>query len=377
MAEKDKRLDIQFGSFACSVQGFDDPVVPVQQVLQALQNLLEEMPELADASISFDSAAIDRLMGEVARRADIDEENVEIVPGLIIVHRSDAVAGRPREQRKSEDQEVWSRPFPADDAPADEIAREEPDEEPGYVNIFASASGGEYSHAEEMGEGPAEEETYDDESFGARLRAAAEDELEGAEETPAADIFADIGDTSGGVFADPMNDSAEAEEQDEEEGYTSLNFFSASGREENGAAGISKAADHANLFSGPGAEEEDRESASVELLFGNFAGHSEQPRGPAEEKYTAAKLAKRAGVDTVPELMVSAAAWMVLLQGQTSFTRKDVIKVFETIPGDHPNTLEARIKGFGKAVRNGQLIMIEDGVFGLARTELDRFQSLL
>jgi hypothetical protein len=51
--------------------------------------------------------------------------------------------------------------------------------------------------------------------------------------------------------------------------------------------------------------------------------------------------------------------------------------VFETIPGDHPKTLEARIKGFGKAVRNGQLVAIGDGVFGLARTQLERFESVL
>ena len=37
MASGGKRLDLQFGSFACSVQGFDDPVTPVQQVLQAMQ----------------------------------------------------------------------------------------------------------------------------------------------------------------------------------------------------------------------------------------------------------------------------------------------------------------------------------------------------
>jgi len=51
--------------------------------------------------------------------------------------------------------------------------------------------------------------------------------------------------------------------------------------------------------------------------------------------------------------------------------------VFESIPGEHSKSLEARIKGFGKSVRNGQMIMVEDGVFGLSRTELDRFQSLL
>ena len=52
----------------------------------------------------------------------------------------------------------------------------------------------------------------------------------------------------------------------------------------------------------------------------------------------------------VADLMVSAAAWMVLIQGQTAFTRREVIDVFEGIPGEHSKTLEARIKGFVRPI---------------------------
>jgi hypothetical protein len=115
--------------------------------------------------------------------------------------------------------------------------------------------------------------------------------------------------------------------------------------------------------------------ARIEQLFRD----AEEPPEtlPEAEERTAASLAEAAGATTVSDLMVAAAAWMVLLQGQTSFSRRDVIKVFETIPGDHPKTLEARIKGFGKAVRNGQLVTIGEGEFGLSRAEVDRFESLL
>jgi hypothetical protein len=97
----------------------------------------------------------------------------------------------------------------------------------------------------------------------------------------------------------------------------------------------------------------------------------------ADEGYTAAGLAQTAGAETAADLMVSAAAWMVLIKGQTTFTRRDVIEVYETIPGKHSKTAETRVKGFGKAVRDGQMIMVEDGVYGLSRTELERFQLLL
>ena len=439
MSGTTKRLDLQFGSFACSVQGFDDPVQPVQQVLQALQNLLEETPELGDSGISFDAEAIERLIGEIARRADLAEEDVEIVPGLIIVHRSgDAAAGDAQTHGGAYDEggEASSRPFfagAADTADADTSGSEQADAEgpeeshepdavedaePGYINIF-TPGGDAGAHADaETGSGlftaaaggmpePAEAETAPaDDPFAARLgrmttaetdaagagpHAAAEDgpgdELG---DDPIRDIFADPGESAdGGVFADPMAAKTGAEPVDED---APVNFFSApdgtdeSGDEIGDEPGASGPSDSGNMFASvePEDAEEDQaedpgedteESERVEVLFGRSDDQPEVEE--AGEGYTAAGLAVTAGAETVADLIVCAAAWMVLLQGQTTFTRHDVIDVFETIPGEHSKTLEARIKGFGKAVRNGQLIMIEDGVYGLSRTELERFQSLL
>ena len=398
MSGTTKRLDLQVGSFAVSVQGFDDPVQPVQQVLQALQNLLEETPELADAGISFDAEAIERLVGEVARRADIAEENVEIVPGLIIVHRGggDAAAGDP--EVYGDEDEAWSRPFVAGaadtDTPGSEHADAEvpeasgepeavEDAEPGFINIFAPGV-----HADvDAGGGPGTDPDAADDGA--------------PEDGPARDIFADTGASAGGsVFADPMaaNTGAEPVDQDDP-----VNFFSAPDRtdesgDEPGDSGLSDSglsdsgpsdsgpSDSGNVFAsvksddaGENTREEpgggDEDSERVETLFGRSEDQPEVEE--ADEGYSAAGLAQTAGAETVAELMVSAAAWMVLLQGQTTFARREVIDVFDTIPGKHSKTLEARIKGFGKAVRNGQLIMVEDGVFGLSRTELERFQSLL
>jgi hypothetical protein len=199
--------------------------------------------------------------------------------------------------------------------------------------------------------------------------------------------------TDGGIFADPMAANTAAEPVD---GDSTVNFFSnmadadsagdetevlelAASRNVFADAGLGARLEDdelRNSASGPGQDEgEDEESERGEALFGRSEDQPEIEE--ADEGYTAAGLAKAANAETVPELMVSAAAWMVLIQGQTTFTRHDVIDVFESIPGEHSKTLEARIKGFGKAVRNGHLIMIEDGVFGLSRAELDRFQSLL
>jgi len=389
MSDAIKRLDLQFGSFACSVQGFDDPVQPVQQVLQALQNLLEETPALADAGISFDAEAIERLVGEVARRADIDEENVEIVPGLIIVHRRGSdYAGQ------DDGGGAWAQPFIAGaadtgdtEAPGSDLAAAETSDAetsdaeegaaPGFVNIFTPGGDADAGY-----EPDTEPEAADDSS---------------PEDAPLRDIFADTGESTGGsVFADPMaaNTGAEpgGEPVDRED---PVNLFEApdhadeSGDEPGDSGpGDSGSGDIGNVFASvdsedageetpadPGEPDEDEDSERVETLFGRSEDQPEVEE--ADEGYTAAGLAQTAGAETVAELMVSAAAWMVLIQGQTTFKRRDVVEVFESIPGEHSKTLEARIKGFGKAVRNGQMIMVEDGVFGLSRTELERFQLLL
>jgi len=412
MSDTTKRLDLRFGVFACSVQGFDDPVQPVQQVLQALQSLLEETPEIADAGISFDAEAIERLVGEVARRADIAEENVEIVPGLIIVHRGhgNAAAGEPEafdaryDEGEGDGGEAWSQPFvasaadtgdtePSGSDPADaEIAEEshapEADEgaEPEYVNIFSPGAhadvedaNGPDSAAFEVAAGadPADADPY----------AAVED---GHDDAPPRDIFADTGDSVGdSVFADPMAANTAAQPTDETADEDDpVNFFATRDQADEGAddPGGAGPGDYDNVFASIDPEDAgeeppeepgkpDDEPERVESLFGRS---EDQPVvEEADEGYTAAGLAQTAGAETVADLIVSAAAWMVLIQGQTTFTRSDVIEVFKTMPGEHSKTLEARIKGFGRATRNGQLVTVEDGVFGLSRTELERFQALL
>ena len=441
MSDTTKRLDLQFGSFACSVQGFDDPVQPVQQVLQALQNLLEETPEAGDLGagnlgIAFDAAEIDRLIGEVARRADLDEENVKIVPGLIIVHHGNrAAAGDLAGDLADEGDgdidgdEAWSRPFiagndadgeatPVEGTGEPEAAEPETgepetgeDDEPGYVNIFAPRRNSDGEAAAETGLGlfqtaadhmtdPIEDAEEGDEiespddPFASRLGALTTPEAEDSTEDfnkdsqkndPAADIFADSGGEAGAgdsVFADPMAVTRGAETGDE---GPSINFFSSrggadrDGDDDDDDVVLELTDNPVNLFAsaapGDAADQQDEDSDRGEVLFGRT---EDQPEiEAADEGYTAAGLAKTAGAESVSELIVSAAAWMVLIQGQTTFTRGEVVAVFEAMPGDHVKTLEARIKGFGKAVRNGQLVLVEEGVFGLSRIELERFQRLL
>ncbi|MEM7424328.1 MAG: hypothetical protein AAF334_11450, partial [Pseudomonadota bacterium] len=88
-------------------------------------------------------------------------------------------------------------------------------------------------------------------------------------------------------------------------------------------------------------------------------------------------LAQRAGADSVSDLLAASAGWITVAKNKSRFSRREVMEVFETIEGDHPRTLEARIKGYGKLVRSGTLILVDDGVFALAQNEKERFQSIL
>jgi hypothetical protein len=115
-------------------------------------------------------------------------------------------------------------------------------------------------------------------------------------------------------------------------------------------------------------------------LFARLGGRAgPEPRAPSDPSGEAgpARLADRAGARSVPDLLAVAGAWLTLVDGKPRFTRREVMEVFESLPGDHPRTLEARIKGFGQLVRSGTLLLVGDGLFAMAQADRDRFQAML
>ena len=397
MASGGKRLDLQFGSFACSVQGFDDPVTPVQQVLQAMQHVLEESPELGTAGLNFDAEMIEQLIGEVGRRADLDESSIEIVPGLIIIHHGEVSRSAPVVKAaptlvEEDEEETIILGGPKHEAP----------EQPDYINIFAPAQ-----HAEEPA--PEDDPFADMEEGDFAPTAAAEEEDD--EPTPADLIAERLGGTDAGgpprdifaegadepaaqdsVFADTLGASARADARAD----VSADVSASSNVGASSRASRSSGPSDVNFFSSPllpalrprSSRSHDVEDVIPLSLFSSADTAERESTGPSPvsepaeaapdtEGYTAASLAAKAGAATVPDLIVSAAAWMLLIKGQTSFSRKDVLEVFDGMPGDHEKSLQSRIRGFGKAVRDRQLVQLDDGLFGLSRKELKRFQSAL
>ena len=132
-------------------------------------------------------------------------------------------------------------------------------------------------------------------------------------------------------------------------------------------------------------EERSRFSALLARLGGRRAAEPEptemRPDAPSMRDDGGdagpADLAERAGATSVADLLAVAAAWLTLVEGKPRFTRREVMETFERLPGNHPRTLEARIKGFGKLVRSSILILVDDGVFAMAQAERERYQAMI
>lgn len=99
--------------------------------------------------------------------------------------------------------------------------------------------------------------------------------------------------------------------------------------------------------------------------------HGSVDDGAAE----AAAFARSAGAETVPDLLAAAAAFLTIRRGQTRFSRRDVMDIFDKMPGEQPRSLEARIKGFGRLVREGTLVLVEDGVFAMSQSARARYET--
>ncbi|HET7410157.1 MAG TPA: hypothetical protein VFJ13_08135 [Paracoccaceae bacterium] len=121
-----------------------------------------------------------------------------------------------------------------------------------------------------------------------------------------------------------------------------------------------------------------RFSALLARLGGRREPEAGTPDSTAgDARASLANLAERAAARSIPDLLAVSAAWLTLVEGKPRFTRREVMEAFQRLPGDHPRTLDARIKGFGKLVRSGTLLLVDDGVFELAQAQRDRFQPMI
>ncbi|MEM8740243.1 MAG: hypothetical protein AAGE13_02010 [Pseudomonadota bacterium] len=90
-----------------------------------------------------------------------------------------------------------------------------------------------------------------------------------------------------------------------------------------------------------------------------------------------ATFTRRFGAASLPELLEASAAYTTLVRGQTRFSRRDIMLALEEIGGEDEYTQEARIKSFGKLLRKGSIVRVDDGKFALSRTARFSYEEKL
>ncbi|MEM9428643.1 MAG: hypothetical protein AAGA32_04000 [Pseudomonadota bacterium] len=86
----------------------------------------------------------------------------------------------------------------------------------------------------------------------------------------------------------------------------------------------------------------------------------------ADGRLTPVGFAKRMGTNTLLELMEASAAYTVLIDGRATFSRGAIMTMVDQIGRGGAFSAEARIKSFGKLMRSGRFVRLDDGQFVLS-----------
>lgn len=362
MRGNSRRLDVCLGDFAVSIQGFDDPLAVLEEVLRLGQRVIAESPDLVNSEAVFDEAAMTEVIERVARRTGADPDALGAVPGIVLVHRSDETDGGLAEIRRAASQpqdaaldEVPARSGPAIDATLRRSAGH--DDAASADEVEADRTTPEAAHAEALGAGAAT----------------------GAEAQGTGDGAADDEPRVVNIFGTP-----------EPQAGTRRPLFQARSTTDATPAPPPAADARAGGDGGRGGIGlGDRFESLLAKVHGRAAepDAASKPAAPAASapgaatmapaRMSPAEVAAAAGAEDAQDALLSAAAFLTVIRRQSRFTRRELMAVFDEIPGEFPRTLEIQIKGIGKLTRNGSLRRVDDDHFGLSRELIEKFEPLL
>ncbi|MEM9270758.1 MAG: hypothetical protein AAGA78_17705, partial [Pseudomonadota bacterium] len=81
--------------------------------------------------------------------------------------------------------------------------------------------------------------------------------------------------------------------------------------------------------------------------------------------------------ETLTDLVEVAAAYTTIIEGQASFSRRALLERIDEVAADKKYSAEVRIKSFGKLLRAGKIIRVDDGQFALSGDALRDFEERL
>lgn len=308
MAEAGKKVEVRFGAFTCVIEGYEDPVEPLGRILAQMQRMINATPALAAVEADLGSTPIDTAL----RTPDGAD------PGILIV-RNPGTGGRGEAQGSLIDAD-------AESVGADRGAA------PG-LNVFAEP-----------------------EVFRAQLAAR----------RPAVDVPAPTT-VPHDDAPDTAARAAEPAPSDDKPVAPPVDAHAPTAPEDRTPPPVTDAGDTTDAKApGDGATG----SAPVEPPD-DSAPEAPAPAPPspptdARPVLSAADLARQLGSRTTLDMLECAAAWLGMQPDRTSFTRREVMDVFEALPGAHPRALESRIRAFGEMVRSGTITLVSSGQFALS-----------
>ena len=82
MADTGKKVEVRFGTFSCSIEGYDDPVERMREILMLMQQMIRETPALTDQGADFGEDEVARIESALERR---DGGREHEGPGVVVI----------------------------------------------------------------------------------------------------------------------------------------------------------------------------------------------------------------------------------------------------------------------------------------------------
>ncbi|RMF35341.1 MAG: hypothetical protein D6754_13435, partial [Alphaproteobacteria bacterium] len=127
----------------------------------------------------------------------------------------------------------------------------------------------------------------------------------------------------------------------------------------------------------PAEAAQDRPANRLQVVAETPAKQPPAPVEMAEDDSELRSFARKLGAASLPELLEASAAYTTLVRGQTRFSRRDIMLALDEIERDQDFTQEARIKSFGKLLRRGSIVRVDDGKFALSRSTRFSYEEKL
>lgn len=95
---------------------------------------------------------------------------------------------------------------------------------------------------------------------------------------------------------------------------------------------------------------------------------------PVQSAHELSSFAASVGAASLPELLEASAAYVTLVSGRSSFSRRDIMTLLDSLGNEEDYSQEARIKSFGKLLRGGSILRTGDGQFTISEQALSSYE---